>query len=301
MSATEAVVYLGKMQHADIVREYYQRCGLETFKPTVKIPVKEILAFTTFEELVDQMLKRSEWVHVIVNHGQPEGGLLMPLAKGGGHNQTGAIMSDLAVLAQQKVCLRPDHPTLGGRIRFIAAGMGVKPETVTRVAEKLAMLQARKFIVEMRGCNVGKDRAVLDGYRQAFNSMTTAPSCRMFFLRIQPGRPPRGQTTAGLAAGRPDRPKTRRRSFNEPNLVPSGPIVIDITDLDGHTNVRPAGFMDDPHRASDWANRLLTVWRQAATAAGRGSFVLPVMWDDLEDTFHLPHEPGWSSKLVMTV
>lgn len=296
---TEAAVYIGRINRADIIREYYERCGLETIGPTARVPVREIQSFTSFEDLVDKMLKRSEWVQVIVCHGTPEQGLLIPLAQGGSHTATGNVMKDLAALAQENRCLRPEHPAYAGRFQFVADGMGVKKETVARVAEKLGMLHSRGFIVEIRGCRVGKDPDMLDGYRKAFGHMTSAPTCRMFYLRIEPGRPPRGRTMDDLKSAQPARPQSRRRFFSDPSLGTAGPIIIDITDVDGHTNVQPAAFMNDPHHATDWANRLLTIWRQAPTGAGNNRFVLPVMWDDLESTFHLPLEPGYSSKLRM--
>ncbi len=203
---TEAAVYIGRINRADIIRTYYERCGLETIGPTARISVRGIESFSSLEDLLDKMLKRSEWVQIIVCHGSPEGGLLIPLAQGGSHNETGRVMEDLAVLAQEHKCLRPDHPTLGGRIRFVADGMGVTKETVTRVAEKLGMLHSRKFIVEIRGCNVGKERDMLDGYRKAFGHMTSAPMCRMFYLRIQPGHPPPGKEHGQLESGKPDPP-----------------------------------------------------------------------------------------------
>ncbi len=104
-----------------------------------------------------------------------------------------------------------------------------------------------------------------------------------------------------MRAANPTRPRTRRRFFSDPSQGSAGPIIIDITDLDGHTNVQPAAFMNDPRHATDWANRFLTTWRQAPAGAGNDRFVLPVMWDDLESTFHLPLEPGYSSKLRMVV
>jgi hypothetical protein len=296
---TEAVVYIGKINKADVIKEYYTRCGLEMFKPNVRIPVKAILNYVTFEDLIDKMLTRSEWVHLVVSHGSPDGGLLMPLASGGGHNQTGKIMDDLAVLAETQMCLRTDAPNYSGRIKFIADGMGVKPAVVTRVAEKLGMLQRKSFIVEIRGCNIGKEREMLGRYRRAFGHMTSAPNCRMFYLRIEPGRPPRGKAMDDLKIALPTTPKTRRRYFSDPAQGAAGPIIIDIADIDGHTNVRPAGFMQDPHKASEWANRLLSTWKQAPAGAGSNRFVLPVMWDDEETTFHLPLEPGFGDKLVM--
>jgi hypothetical protein len=295
---SEAVVYIGKIHRADVIREYYTRCGLEMFKPNVRIPVKDILDYVTFEDLVDKMLTRSEWVHLIVSHGSPEGGLLMPLAKGSSHNSTGMVMDDLAVLAETHKCLRSDAPGYSGRIQYVADSMGVKPAVVTRVAEKLGMLQRKSFIVEIRGCNIGQDPDMLRRYRRAFAHMTSAPKCRMFYLRIEPGRPPRGTTMADLRFGRPTQPLTRRRYFSDTFQGEAGPIVIDITDVDGHTNVRPAGFMNDPQFASSWANRFLTIWKQAPHGAGNNRFVLPVMWDNLESTYHLPLENGFSDKLL---
>jgi hypothetical protein len=296
---TEAAVYIAKMNRADIIKEYYQRCGLETIGPNARVPVTSVETFASFEGLLDLMAAHSQWVHVVVCHGSPEAGLIMPLAGVGGHTQTGKVMSDLAGLADVAGGLAPDDPAHADRVKYVAALMGVKPEAVVRVAQKLKAFRARPGIVEIRGCNVGQDEVLLRHYRDAFGHMTSAPKCRMLYLRVQPGRPPHGKRVQELKYAKPNRPRTRRRGLMDWYHWADGALVIDVTDVDGHTNVQSTSYIEDPGDVTAWANRLLTVWRQAPAGAGGNRFVLPVMWDDAEPTFHMPLEPGYPAKLRM--
>ena len=122
----------------------------------------------------------------------------MPLARGAGTTRPAPLMPDLAVGAQEKVC-SPGPSVPWGRIRFIATGMGVSWRPSPGWPRSWGCSSCG-VIVETCRCTSGKCPAMLDGYRQAFNKMTSAPSCRMFFLRIRPGRPSRGQTMAAGAA-----------------------------------------------------------------------------------------------------
>jgi hypothetical protein len=326
--AVEGVVHIGPFdaERVGIIREYYERCGRETVGPVTggalhvanQIPLSAILTFDTFEELVDNLLKRSEWVQVVVCHGRAEDGMLVRLCRGGHHDATGHVMGDLALLAKQMERGSPkvDPPDFAGRLKAISEGMGVSEADARRVAEKLGALHTfKKCIIEIRGCNIGGATTMADflpDYRAAFGKMTTAPKCRMLYLRIEPfaatisqnrGRPiRRGRRPTSIAPdlllstrnlpGIKTGIATRRRVF-PPDKCQEDEILIAVTDFDGHTHVEGNAWMTKPKNLIHWATQLLSTWRMGAS----NRFVLPVMWDNADTTFYLPLEAGYCQKL----
>src|SRR5262249_37128768 len=200
--SSDAVVYINStIKKASIIREFYERCGLECVG-AIRVPVVKILEFDSLETLVGLMKDRSEWFQVIVTHGDPNHGMLMPLAPGGRSNGTGGV-----ILAPKQFKATGGEPTIpnlladmAGRatilndsdqaVRDVAAAMGVTTDAVIRVAEKLQALRRRKFIVEIRGCNIGANKAMCQQYRRMFGThMITAPKCRMFYLSLKAKSP----------------------------------------------------------------------------------------------------------------
>ena len=56
--------------------------------------------------------------------------------------------------------------------------------------------------------------------------------------------------------------------------------------------------MDRPADALAWAVALNGKWQQAANAVGSSEFVLPVLWDNGETSYHTPMEWGYRAHLV---
>src|SRR5205807_51783 len=109
-------------------------------------------------------------------------------------------------------------------------------------------------------------------------AMITAPNCRVFYLRIRPGRPPSGTSISQLAGQAPSTLNTRRRLFQPPSTS-MGPLLVDVRDIDGHTRVdSPLSVLDNPAQAPSWAEILTGRWSNTAS-----EFVLPVLWNDSED------------------
>src|SRR5262245_23593081 len=66
-----------------------------------------------------------------------------------------------------------------------------------------------------------------------------------------------------LSGARPHTARTRRRLFSAAMVNPgnaalnaASPIIIDVMDVDRHTNIRTVSFMNDPSRAVAWAAEL---------------------------------------------
>jgi hypothetical protein len=72
-------------------------------------------------------------------------------------------------------------------------------------------------------------------------------------------------------------------------------MVVGILDKDGHTNVESGSLIElrTVEQIQGWAEFLLRQWRQG----GSTEFVVPVMWENSELTYHCPLEPGWRSKI----
>jgi hypothetical protein len=301
--AAGAAVHIGVIFNAGLVREYFQRCALETpSKGAARFPTGEISSFATLEELLDHLLARDETTHVIVNHGNDKDGLLVPFAAGAQHNATGRAIEDLSALANEarffllaRAHLPPDSP----KVTRLAPIMGVRPATVARLAEKLAEVRKKKLRLEIRGCNIGKNATMLKNYKAAFGAdAVTAPSCRMFYVRILPHKPRRGTSLGQLSGQQPTTAKTRRRLFAIPRRLPE-PLIVDVRDIDGHTKVDSESFMDVPTRAIDWAVEINGIWKQSPQGTGNDRFVLPVMWEDENDpSYHCPLDVSYRQKLV---
>src|SRR5262249_31451085 len=171
-------------------------------------------------------------------------------------------------------------------------------DAVIRVAEKLQALRRRKFIVEIRGCNIGANKAMCQQYRRMFGThMITAPKCRMFYLSLKAKSPGGWEKMKTLMKTKINGSKKRRRVFDDPTSAML-PIVIDVIDIDGHTNVNADTFKVPPESAFNWGAKLLGQWRTAPNGANSDHFVLQVMWENSELTYHVPMEPGYHEKLV---
>ena len=96
-----------------------------------------------------------------------------------------------------------------------------------------------------------------------------------------------------LAAGQPKTPNTRRREFRDP-AVAAGPLIIDVRDIDGHEHVDTESFMDTPARVTEWAVKILSLWGGAGS-----SFVLEVLWENSEPSYHTPLDVSYRQKLVI--
>ena len=72
-------------------------------------------------------------------------------------------------------------------------------------------------------------------------------------------------------------------------------MLIGILDKDGATQVESFTLIEKriPSDIQGWAEALLRRWKLKEPS----EFVLPVMWDNGEKTFHCPLELGWREKL----
>jgi hypothetical protein len=279
---------------AAIVNDYYRLGGRETIGPA-QIPTESTtVAFTTLEELLDHILASPEQTHIVVNHGSPTQGLLIRFTANSPHNATGLVVQALVELVDALAA--GVLPPFDRRVADLAAKMGVDAFAALQLIGKFLQVQQRKPILHFRGCNLGGNVAMLNGYKLVFGAeMITAPNCRMFYLRVIPRRPPAGSSIAQLAGQQPATSNTRRRLFPATGGGVVGPLLADVRDIDGHTSVEsPLSVLDDPRQAASWGELLTGRWTGTAS-----EFVLPLLWNDTESGFHCPLEVGYRQRLSL--
>ena len=273
-----------------VAQDFYRGCPLESMGPG-SIPTGAVDTFSNLEDLCDKMLASSESTFVIVNHGNPQRGLILPFTANSPYTATGLIIDDLKTMANAISSLGSGDQ----RVIDAASKMGVQVADALRLIGKLAQLHAKQRVLFFRGCNLGADTKMLGSYRDAFGAAAAqAPNCRMFYLRIVPHKPARRQSIGGLSAGRPVTANTRRRTFTDQSSR-LDPLIIDVRDIDGHTMVDTESFADDPTQAAQWGAKILPQW-QAVT--GQNQFVVEVLWDNTQLSYMTPLETSYRQRLV---
>jgi hypothetical protein len=281
-----AIALIGPIGNATLVQDFYRGCPFEVIGPGV-IPVTTTDTYKTLEELIDLMLAKNDDVIVIVNHGNPSDGLLMPFTAKSQFTATGGVIGNLTTLAGSSGLSVTDPGLVNA-----ASLMGIPAADALKLVQKLAQLWAKKRQIFVRGCNIGQTLSLLTDYRNAFGAVALqAPNCRMFYLRIRPHKPRKGQTIAGLAAATPAA-NTRRRQFTDSSATLS-PLVIDIRDINGHSQVDTESFSDDPSQAAAWGAKLLWKW-QGTTS----DFVLQALWDNSLASYATPLETAYTTRFV---
>jgi hypothetical protein len=287
-----APVHVGISGGSGIVNDFYRLSARESIGPALIETETNTRAFTTLEELVDHLAASNEQTHVIVNHGSPTQGLLIKFTANSPHNATGLVAQALSALVAAQAA--GTLPIFDPALVNVAAQMGITPFETVQLLAKLVPLRSRNLLLHFRGCNLGGNTSLLNGYKLLFGAVViTAPNCRMFYLRIRPA----ARAAASILAMEnqpPSTTNTRRRVFRPSGNNPAGPLLVDVRDIDGHTNVdSPLSLAEQPAAVPSWGELLTGRW------SGTGAeFVLPVLWNDTEGSFHCPVEVGYRQRLT---
>lgn len=288
-------VLIGSFKGADIIKDFYTRCGLETIGPA-RIPTGAVTSYTTLEDLIDKLITVGEQV-IVVSHGHSEHGLIMKFTQASPHTATGLLIADLADLADRQA--KSQLSDSDGALKDAAVKMGIKAAGALDLVQKMVRLRAKKTMVHVRGCNLGANSSLMESYKRALGLVCiTAPNCRNIYSGINTKKPPKGISVDALGQAAPKTPKTRRRLFTWPQNPQVGSLVIDVRDIDGHTRLDSESFLTDPSLASYWGERLLSTWRQAPSGTNSSSFILQIFWDNDETSWHTPLEDGFRQKIV---
>jgi hypothetical protein len=314
----DAVVHIGPFrqpQARPIIRRFYENCGLEVVGPG-RITTGEIKPFDTLEELIDNIHGRAETYHVIVCHGDSTAGIIVPFTRETTMDATGGLIRQLGEKSKKLSAMVARGPLVppsaapqdpDPELINLASIMNVPPAAALRLITKLGSVTP--VHIEFRGCHLVEKPKPTDpdpdpdaalnmirDYKRAFRALSvSAVDARMFFVGMVPGRPRLPTTMSTLSAVTPGG-KTRRRVFRDdrtPALSQAGPLVIDVTDIDGHTQVRPDAFMDVPANVLPWAVAIDGAW----TGTAGGGFVMQVIWDDDETSYHTPYDVSFRGRL----
>jgi|GEM_PF-3169344 len=278
----------------DLIEEYYRQCGLETVGPG-QLTVNGMGRYTTFEGLIDALQGSTQPQNVIVNHGSGDDGLLVPMCKETSFNKTGAVISDLSGLADMAAQgpIDPADASVKVLLTGAARDMNVKQEVVLRIVDKLVKLRQKRLTLHFRACNMD-DPVMVTGYKKAFGAqLISFHGCRLLFMFFVLDQMKRGKHVADFSDAN-NTAVARLRTFDDPIGLLS-PMMLALHDIDGHTRVEQESFIEQrtPDQVHGWAEFLVRRWGDPAP----DRFVVPIMWDNKELTFHCPLEAGWRQKL----
>lgn len=314
-ASVPAVVHVNDaMNNFEVIKDYYSFCKVEYIGPYRGMRIDRLSFFRNFVELTERLLFFAPFssYHVIVTHGTPDKGLLIRFSKNSTSNATGPMISDLIKIVKKveagklsKSLDRFQDPDLD---QIKALTRTTDNADALNIAENLAKIRKRQLVISVRGCNIGKNMILMNSYKEAFNApRLLAPESRNLFVRIKPDpgtkmtepqlqrlkltKHPRYQTDKTLAS-LPVK-SIRRRFFAGEKNDKLQPIVIDVIDHDGHENVEAMVYILNLGDAVGWARTLNGAW----TRQNESQFVLQVMWENTEDSWHYPRELSFTKKI----
>jgi hypothetical protein len=277
---------------ANLVTSYYQNCGLETIGPA-RVTTAGLRTYTTFEGLIDLLLTRAGLQQVIVNHGNPNEGLLAPWCRETTSRDTAGNIEFFSKVADalERGTANKNNPDFQDSVDTLKFILGISEQVVLRIAGKLVNVRKKPQILHFRACNLTQQVAL--GYKRGFGArMVTFHPVRLLFLHVKPVRFAPGHSPADFPF-KNNTARDRARVFVDP-FGELTTMVIAVRDLDGHSNVFDFSFVERLVQADiqEWAKTLIGTWRGV-----QGEFVVPVMWDNHELSYHCPNEDGWREKL----
>jgi hypothetical protein len=288
-------------QNNRLIRDYYRDCGIEPIGPYNDMKVqRRVHVFSTIRKLLENLNAEKRWnYHLIVSHGRDDQGLLVNLMPGSSARPLKSTIDDLNKLADYTAKLSSGQRTRYGMLEPVEKLRTKLGLTTTSQLESLIdlvlSLRNKKRVISVRGCNIGKNRPLLRSYKKFFNAARfMAPTCRDLFLQIRPNTRPNSAGYMNNLAARPVATAAlRRRVFRSPNPVVES-LVVDIQDIDGHSQVAATSYIQDPNDVTVWA-RLLN----GEYARANGEFVLEVMWENSERTYHTPRQREYTDKIAI--
>jgi len=215
------------------------------------------------------------------------------------YNVLGLVYSDLREkdLAEEaferSLRLNPNDPDTKLFLGKVIKDANVSQAVVFRIVQKLVTLRKKGLLLHFRACNF--NAFIAGHYKRAFGArLITFHGTRLLFVRIRPQQFQPGHTVEGELATHPSDATRRFRGFHDP-MGEFSSMLIGILDKDGATLVESFTLIGKriPGDIQFWAKELLRRWKSSETL----EFVLPVMWDNGETTFHCPLEIGWGAKL----
>lgn len=287
--AKVALVLRQNLPGFSIVDDYYLETGRE---PTDKgaLPVDRVETFNnTFKHLAETLREKKRSHVVVVVHGTPEVGLIMPIAAET-KVSAGACMLDLVRMVDQLDDTGGKSVTnaLVGRV---VNAWSIKENTARSLADTCWQIRRSPgtcVAVHVRGCDIGQWDGIGDSHIRLLqklfaSAVVSAPICPMFFVGVKPGVAKQGIE----AYAKKVQPEGRRYIYRRPSI---GPLLLDIRYLGDKSEQHSAVENQDDVKA--WASEL-----QETTSAAKRSFPIAGLWPAAEDDYYLAHEPGYVNRL----
>jgi hypothetical protein len=280
-------------QQSLLLKNYYLHCGMENIGYR-HIAIHSIRSFGTFEELLDVLLTRSNKHQVIVNHGNPDDGMILSWCKESsyviGTGKNIKYFSKIADAIEAGTANRnnPDYQDSVDSLKFMLSISDEK--VILRIANKLVAIRKKQFWLHIRACNMRMDMA--DMYLDAFGAdAITYHEINLLFAPIKPRKYAPGRSPADFPYSN-NTERDRARIFNDP----FGELTS-LTVAVRHYYVRVQGAsrvhvdawsfvetLSNP-QLQEWAETLIGKWTGAP-----GQFVLPLLWDNTERSWYCPFE-----------
>lgn len=267
-----------------IVSEYYAAAAKE---PTRKglLPIDRTDTFNnTFKSLAETLLAKKRSHVVVVAHGTPEIGLIMPIS----HEtkvSAGYCLPNLVKVVDQ-LDDTDGKSASDSFVKGLSNDWAVPQSTVLSLAKtcrKIRWSDGMCVAVHIRGCNIGKDLAHLRAVQRLFRSVVvSAPDCSMFYVRVKP------KATDPDAYAKAKGPVGRRFVYSRPHL---SKLVLDIDYAAGSaSSLSVVGKSAD---VKGWAK----VMHDVSSSNAVSSFVVAGFWPEDSKVYFLAHEAAYPDRL----
>ncbi|HET9956271.1 MAG TPA: hypothetical protein VFQ61_17305 [Polyangiaceae bacterium] len=287
--AKSGIVLRQNLPEFAIVTEYYNRAKHEPTRAG-DLPISRVDVFAnTFKSLCDLILAKRPTDVVVVAHGTPDLGLIMPIAPAT-NVSTGYAMPDLVKLVNE-VESAGSNKVDSDRVSGMANDWGISEASALGLARTCAKIRkeiSKSLRVHIRGCDIGAKAQHLRAMQRVFNAeLVSAPDCAMFYVRVQPGIVKDVDEYANRT------PVHGRRSlYQDPENPKRGKLLLDIEYLG--TKATSFSAVAKQAHVGAWADFLLE--RPGGAA---GSFALAGLWPhDNTLLYWLPHETGYAGRIT---
>jgi hypothetical protein len=282
MARAVGLVLRQNLPEFQIVSQYYALAG---FEPTLRgdLLVDRTTTFNNnFKHLAEMILENKRSHVVVVAHGMPDMGLIMPIASTT-RVSVGYAMAKLAMLTDE---LQAKGSVDSQRLKNAATDWNLSQATITSLLQ--TCLKIRKTgdigsVIHVRGCDIGAKLSHLRSMQRLFGaSVVSAPDCAMFYVHLRP------QTADAQATARTRTVLGRRFVYTRPGV---SPFLIDIA----YRGARADSYSAIAKLAdlSHWKAHMY----KKDSASANGHYIVAGLWPGDQAVYFLAHESGYPSRI----
>jgi hypothetical protein len=286
--AESGVVLRQNGREFDIVTDYYAFARREPTK-RAPVPVQRTQVFSnTFESLAENILSSHTGQIVVVAHGNPRWGLIMPFGADS-DVASGYCIPKLVTLVDK---LQEGAEPSDAEVAWYASDFHCSIATVRNVAQTCLRIRketATATSIHVRGCDIGADVSHLKAIQALLKpAVVSAPVCPMFYIPVRPNRPPSLSAWAKRYA-----PTGRRRMFERAG---QSSLLLDVDYQGTFTGAHSA--LEANGDLSAWAN----VFYETRSSSVTTSFPVAGLWpNDASKGYVLAHESAAYAGLLSAV